>query len=90
MWNIQQTKATIQSILDVRRNQIMVLEAKVEICMLGLAAATLVAGLCGMNVPNYWEKKSWAFGLLVSFCLVGTVGMRQLRRVQRVIVLPAC
>ncbi|PLB55177.1 putative RNA splicing protein mrs2, mitochondrial [Aspergillus steynii IBT 23096] len=89
MRNIQQTEQTIQSILDVRRNQIMVLEAKVEICMLGLAAATLVAGLYGMNVPNYWEEKSWAFGLLVSFCLLGTVlisryGMRQLRRVQRV------
>lgn len=89
MRNIQQTEQTIQSILDVRRNQIMVLEAKVEICMLGLAAATLVAGLYGMNVPNYWEEKSWAFGLLVSFCFLGTVwisryGMRQLRRVQRV------
>ncbi|KAI9043291.1 CorA family magnesium transporter [Aspergillus affinis] len=89
MRNIQQTEQTIQSILDVRRNQIMVLEAKVEICMLGLAAATLVAGLYGMNVPNYWEEMSWAFGLLVSVCLLGTVGisrygMRQLRRVQRV------
>ncbi|KAK1140937.1 magnesium ion transporter [Aspergillus melleus] len=82
-------QTTIQSILDVRRDQTMVLEAEAEICMLGLAAATLMAGLYGMNVPNYCWEKSWAFGLLVSFCLVGTVGisrygMRQLRRVQRV------
>ncbi|EEQ34338.1 inner membrane magnesium transporter MRS2 [Microsporum canis CBS 113480] len=34
----------------------MVLETKIEIMMLGLAPATLVAGLYGMNVINYLEE----------------------------------
>lgn len=87
--NIQQTEDTIRSILDVRRNQIMVLEAKIEIVMLGLGAATLVAGLYGMNVINYSEESRWAFGVLVALCLGGTglisrYGMRQLRKIQKV------
>ncbi|CAH0051717.1 unnamed protein product [Clonostachys solani] len=49
---IRQTEETIQSILNVRRNQIMVLEAKIEIVMVGLATATLVAGYYGMNVGS--------------------------------------
>lgn len=85
---IQQTDETIQSILNVRRNQIMVLEAKIEIIMLGLASATLVAGLYGMNVINYSEESPWAFGVLVTASLVGTLlisrgGLRRLKRIQK-------
>ncbi|KAF1914795.1 hypothetical protein BDU57DRAFT_519987 [Ampelomyces quisqualis] len=85
---IQQTDETIQSMLNVRRNQIMVLEAKIEIMMLGLASATLVAGLYGMNVINYSEQSPWAFGVLVSSSLIGTLlisryGLRQLKRIQK-------
>lgn len=88
MGNIQQTEETIRSILDVRRNQIMVLEAKIEIIMVGLGASTLVAGLYGMNVINYFEESWWAFGMLVSFSIVGTAlisryGMRKLRNIQK-------
>jgi magnesium transporter len=88
MGAIQQSEETMQSVLDVRRNQIMVLEAKIEILMLGLSVATLVAGWYGMNVINYFEDSPVAFGVLVSFCLVGIAmigryGFRRLRRIQR-------
>lgn len=88
MGTINQTEETIQAILDVRRNQIMVLEAKIEILMLGMAVATLVAGWYGMNVINYFEESGPAFAGLVSFCLVAIAfisryGLRQLRRIQK-------
>jgi magnesium transporter len=86
---VNQTDESIQSILNVRRNQIMVLEARIEIVMVGLAAATLVAGLYGMNVVNGFEESTWAFGVLTALCLVGTAGisrygMRRLRSIQQV------
>ncbi|OAQ65405.1 RNA splicing protein mrs2 [Pochonia chlamydosporia 170] len=86
--NIQRTEETIKSILDVRRNQIMMLEAKVEIAMLSLASATLVAGWYGMNVISYFEHSPWAFGVLVSGSLVGSAliwrfVIRRLRLIQR-------
>lgn len=85
--DIRRTEETIQSILNVRRNQIMVLEAKIEILMVGLASATLVAGWYGMNVVNYSEDSSWAFGALTAVCLIGTavvwrIGSRRLRNIQ--------
>ncbi|KNG89423.1 hypothetical protein ANOM_003151 [Aspergillus nomiae NRRL 13137] len=88
MGTIQQTEESIQSILDVWRNQIMVLEAKIEILMLGMAVATLVAGWYGMNVVNYFEESGTAFAVLVSSCLVAIAflsryGFRQLRRIQK-------
>ncbi|KAF7592242.1 hypothetical protein BBP40_000443 [Aspergillus hancockii] len=88
MGAIQQTEESMQSILDVRRNQIMVLEAKIEIVMLGLSVATLVAGWYGMNVINNLEESAVAFGALVSFCLLGIAvisryGFYRLRRIQR-------
>ncbi|KAH6879465.1 hypothetical protein B0T10DRAFT_496480 [Thelonectria olida] len=84
----KQTEETIHSILNVRRNQILVLETKIEIIILGLAAATLLAGLYGMNVVNYFEESEYAFGILSSICVVGTAligryGMRQLRYIQK-------
>ncbi|KAJ6131609.1 magnesium ion transporter [Penicillium sp. IBT 18751x] len=86
---IKRKEENIQSILNVRRNQIMVLEAKVEIAMLGITSATLVAGFYGMNVTNYFEDSAWAFGVVTSLCLVGTAviwrfGLRQLRQIQKV------
>ncbi|KAK2603980.1 hypothetical protein QQS21_003816 [Conoideocrella luteorostrata] len=70
--NIDKTGDTIKSILDVRRNQIMLLETKVEIAMLSLASATLVAGWYGMNTINYFEDSTWAFGVLVSLSVLGS------------------
>ena len=71
--NVYRTARTVQSILDVRRNQIMIFEAQLEIWMLGFAASTFVAGLYGMNVINYFEQSASAFGVLITACVLGTV-----------------
>ena len=86
--NIRRTEETIQSTLSIRRNQIMVLEAKLEIMMLALAGATLVAGWYGMNVINYFEEAAYAFGGLVSVSvaaasLASWYGMRKLRYIHK-------
>lgn len=88
MDNIHRTEETIQSTLSVRRNQIMVLEAKIEILMLALAWATLVAGWYGMNVINYSEETANAFSVIVSLSITGVLsaswyGMRKLRRINK-------
>ena len=88
MENIRRTEETIQSTLSVRRNQIMVLEAKIEILMLALAWGTLVAGWYGMNVINYFEESAHAFAVLVSISLTGILsgswyGMRKLRHIHK-------
>ncbi|KAI3132515.1 hypothetical protein CBS147325_8741 [Penicillium roqueforti] len=71
--DLERTTETIQSILDVRRNQILVFEAQLEICMLGFAVSTFVAGLFGMNVTNFFEDSPSAFAILVGTCIIGTV-----------------
>ncbi|KAJ5490658.1 Magnesium transporter MRS2/LPE10 [Penicillium expansum] len=71
--DLERTTETIQSILDVRRNQILVFEAQLEICMLGFAVSTFVAGLFGMNVANFFEESTSAFVILVGACVIGTV-----------------
>lgn len=88
MDNIRRTEETIQSTLSVRRNQIMVLEAQMEIFMLALACPTLLAGWYGMNVINYFEESSLAFAALVSLSFTGITsiswyGMRKLRHIRR-------
>ncbi|KOS42198.1 hypothetical protein ACN38_g6942 [Penicillium nordicum] len=71
--DLERTIETIQSILAVRRNQILVFEAQLEVCMLGFAVSTFVAGLFGMNVVNFFEDSTWAFVSLVGACVIGTV-----------------
>ncbi|KAJ5772750.1 Magnesium transporter MRS2/LPE10 [Penicillium paradoxum] len=71
--DVERTTETIQSILDVRRNQILIFEAQLEICMLGFAVSTFVAGLFGMNVANFFEESTSAFAILVGACVMGTV-----------------
>lgn len=84
---VRRTAGAIKSMLDVRRNQIMVFETQLEIWMLGFAVSTFVAGLLGMNVINYMEESSIAFALLASGCILGTVisarlGMRRLSKLR--------
>ncbi|CAL5873828.1 uncharacterized protein PFLUO_LOCUS8111 [Penicillium psychrofluorescens] len=86
--NASRTAGAIESMLDVRRNQILIFEAQLEIWTLGFAVPTFVAGLFGMNVINYFEESAPAFAVLVSACAMGTVliaryGMRRLKRVQK-------
>lgn len=85
---VRRTASAIESMLDVRRNQIMVFEAQLEIWMLGFAVSTFVAGLLGMNVVNYMEESTNAFALLASGCILGTLilsrlGMWRLRKMRR-------
>lgn len=86
--NIRRTEETIHSTLTVRRNQIMVLEAKIEIIMLAMAGATLVAGWYGMNVINYFEESAYAFAGLLAVSLTAVAltswyGMRKLRYIHK-------
>lgn len=86
--NLRRKEETIQSTLSVRRNQIMVLEAKIEIMMLALSWSTLVAGWYGMNVINYFEEHSLAFSAIVSLSFTAIIlaswyGMRKLKNIHR-------
>ncbi|KAJ5727150.1 Magnesium transporter MRS2/LPE10 [Penicillium malachiteum] len=85
---VYRTARVTQSVLDVRRNQIMIFEAQLEIWMLGFAVSTFVAGLIGMNVINYMEETPYAFAWLVGGCMVTTLfisrlGMRKLRQFRK-------
>lgn len=85
---VYRTQDAILSVLDVRRNQIMVFEAQLEICMLGFAVPTFVAGLYGMNVINYLEDHPYAFPSLVAGCMMGMlilarIGMSKLQKLRR-------
>ncbi|KAL4912933.1 hypothetical protein BDW62DRAFT_193546 [Aspergillus aurantiobrunneus] len=89
MGNITRTEETIRAALSVRRNQIMVLEARIEILMLALAGATLVAGWYGMNVVNRSEESRTAFGAIVIGSLLGVGlitcgGLRRLKRISKI------
>ncbi|KAL4807213.1 hypothetical protein BDV18DRAFT_159431 [Aspergillus unguis] len=89
MGNITRTEETIRAALSVRRNQIMVLEARIEILMLALAGATLVAGWYGMNVVNTSEESSTAFGVIIVGSLLGVGlitwgGLRRLKRISKI------
>lgn len=86
--DVNRTIDTIQSVLDIRRNEIMIFEAQLEIWMLGFAVSTFVAGLFGMNVINSFEESIPAFTVLVSGCMLGTIliaryGMRRLKKFRR-------
>ncbi|KIW17668.1 hypothetical protein PV08_04863 [Exophiala spinifera] len=79
---------TFRSSLDVQRNQIMFLEAKVAIHTLGVAAGTLIAGLFGMNLINYFEDAPYAFPIMTGACVVisslfSMKGMRSIWRIQK-------
>ncbi|KAL4968105.1 CorA family magnesium transporter [Aspergillus stella-maris] len=84
---IRRTEETIQYTLSVRRNQIMVLEARLEILMLAFAGATLVAGWYGMNLVNGDEESPHAFAIVILASCVAALaasafGMYRLRRIR--------
>lgn len=86
--NASRTAGTIESMVDVRRNQILMFEAQLEIWTLSFAVPTFVVGVFGMNVINYFEESASAFAVLVCACAVGTMliaryGMRRLKKVQK-------
>lgn len=84
---IRKKENTFRSSLAVQRNQIMFLEARIAIHTLGLAAGTLVAGLFGMNLVNYFEESAYGFVVVTGICVVlsslfSVYGMRSIRRIQ--------
>ncbi|KAM3443704.1 hypothetical protein NHJ13734_001826 [Beauveria thailandica] len=88
MANVHRTADTVRSILANRRNQIMILETKVEIAMLAMASATLVAGWYGMNTVNFAEESVTAFAVIVSGSVLGGGAiwwflLRKLRSIRR-------
>lgn len=89
MNHIRRTEDTIQFTLNVRRNQIMVLEARLEILMLAFAGATLIAGWYGMNLVNYFEESAHGFAVVTMTSVAAVVvcswyGMRRLRWIRNV------
>jgi hypothetical protein len=50
--DVNRTTDTAQSILDVRRNQIMIFEAELDICMLGFAVLTFIV-MCDGHYTNF-------------------------------------
>ncbi|KAH8901365.1 cora-domain-containing protein [Thozetella sp. PMI_491] len=87
---IVKTEDNLKSILDAHRNQIMLLDVRLSIGMLGLASGTLVAGLYGMNLINGIEAAPWgfpvmagcSFGVSALFILYGAVRLRRLNRIR--------
>jgi len=84
---IRKKENIFRSSLDVQRNQIMFLEARIAIHTLGLAAGTLIAGLFGMNLVNYMEESPYGFFAMTAVCLAlsalfSMYGMRSIRRIQ--------
>jgi magnesium transporter len=65
---ISKTEDNLKSILDAHRNQIMLLDVKLSIGMLGLSSGTMIAGLYGMNLINGIEDASWGFPVMASCC----------------------
>ena len=62
--DVERITETIESILAVQRNHILVFEVQLGICMLGFAVSTFVAGLFEMNVVNFFEESTSAFVIL--------------------------
>lgn len=83
---IHKNESLFRASLAVQRNQIMFLEARIAIHTLGLAAGTLVAGLFGMNLVNYFEESPYGFAVVTGACVVlssifSAYGMRSIRRI---------
>jgi magnesium transporter len=65
---IARTEDNLKSVLDAHRNQIMLLDVRLNIGMLGFASGTMIAGLYGMNLVNGIEEASWGFPVMTGCC----------------------
>lgn len=66
---ITKTEDNLKSMLDAHRNQIMLLDVRLNIGMLGLSSGTLIAGLYGMNLVNGIEEAVWGFPVMAGCCM---------------------
>ncbi|KFY04779.1 hypothetical protein O988_00520 [Pseudogymnoascus sp. VKM F-3808] len=86
--SIRKTEETVGAMLDVKRNKIMIFEARVAVIMVGFAAGTFIAGLFGMNLINYLEETTWGFASITSASVIAITSYifylrRFIKRIQR-------
>lgn len=86
--NIRNTEDIVNIILDAHRNSLMLFEIRVTIATLAVATGTSIAGLYGMNVPNFLETSQYSFagitaGAVVLAFATLVIFRRKLRLMQR-------
>lgn len=83
--NIQSTEEIINILQDSNRNELMVLELRFQIGMLGLSFGSAVAALFGMNLQNPIEETNWGFFAVTSVVAVSSLWtvIRSLRRLEK-------
>ncbi|GJE86613.1 CorA family magnesium transporter [Phanerochaete sordida] len=84
--NVQSTQEIVELILDSNRNALLALDLKVSIVTMGIGVGTLVAGLFGMNLKNYFEESEFAFVIMsgVSMLIAGIFSWRGLARLSQI------
>lgn len=82
--DIKSTEDIVNIILDANRNSLMVFELRVAIFTLGFTIATILPAFYGMNLKNYIEESSVAFGgvVFVSLMMGGLMSVIYLRRLR--------
>ncbi|KAK9709948.1 magnesium ion transporter [Basidiobolus ranarum] len=73
--NTKTTEDIVNIILDSQRNNLLLLELKITMGMLGLSAGSFVACLFGMNLTSYYEQHPFAFPVVAGFSSVLAVGV---------------
>lgn len=68
--DIKSTEEIVNIILDANRNSLMVYELKITIYTLGITVATTLPAFYGMNLKNFIEESTIAFGVVVGFSIL--------------------
>ncbi|GMF99173.1 unnamed protein product [[Candida] boidinii] len=68
--DIKSTEEIVNIILDANRNSLMVYELKITIYTLGITVATTLPAFYGMNLKNFIEESTIAFGIVVGFSIL--------------------
>jgi len=72
---IDETDDTVSMMLDISRNRIMTCDLWINFLTMTLAIGTLISGLFGMNLTNYLEDDSYAFGIVYAIIVIAIVIM---------------
>ena len=75
--------------LDSSRNDMMLMEMKLRLGILGLTLGSLIVGFYGMNIYGFMKDSEWAFFGVSGFAaLCSTIlvryGLMTLRRLQKI------
>ncbi len=71
--DIKSTEEIMNIILDANRNSLMLYELKIAIYTLGIAMATFLAALYGMNLKIIIEDSNFGFGAVTVFSIFAAV-----------------